>query len=224
MLNWRTSQALPPAAGGAIEGAGGAGGAEDGVTDSPDPPQPLGVVSAEGGRLIFTGDWCYESSFEGCNLAAEAAASAAVNAIMSLGEVRARSEGGSASAVRGVGVAAAPSGGGEAAEVAAADEEVRVGRCAAGHAGSATLGPVTVRTSGASLPGEHWVYIGLGFNQPPYCCKTLQVLSRVSFTADIQPPTPASRCKSCVLADSSPESTLAAPKKQRISHGRSSSR
>ena len=57
LLNWRTSQAR--AAGD-------------------------GVVTAEGGRLVFTGDWCFESSFEGCNLAAQAAATATVNAIISL--------------------------------------------------------------------------------------------------------------------------------------------
>ena len=45
-----------------------------------------GIVTAEGGRLIFTGDWCYESSFEGCNLAAEAAAIAAVDTIRSMAE------------------------------------------------------------------------------------------------------------------------------------------
>lgn len=60
LLNWRTSQVN------AHEGEG--------------------IVTAEGGRLIFTGDWCYESSFEGCNLAAEAAASAAVDAIVSSGQ------------------------------------------------------------------------------------------------------------------------------------------
>ena len=57
LLNWRTSQTLPPTGG--------------------------GVVTAEGGRLVFTGDWCFESSFEGCNLAAEAAAAATINAIVS---------------------------------------------------------------------------------------------------------------------------------------------
>jgi len=58
LLNWRTSQVNPPVG--------------------------EGIVTTEGGRLIFTGDWCYESSFEGCNLAAEEAASAAVDIIMSL--------------------------------------------------------------------------------------------------------------------------------------------
>ena len=58
LLNWRTSQVLPPAGG--------------------------GIVTAEAGRLVFTGDWCFESSFEGCNLAAEAAAKAAVDAISTL--------------------------------------------------------------------------------------------------------------------------------------------
>merc|ERR1712129_687558 len=40
-----------------------------------------GIVTAEGGRLIFVGDWCYESSFEGCNRAAHDAASAAIDAL-----------------------------------------------------------------------------------------------------------------------------------------------
>jgi len=62
-LNWRTSQ----------------------VVNSPVTGEG-GIVTAEGGRLIFTGDWCYESSFEGCNLAAEAAASAAVDTIRSMAE------------------------------------------------------------------------------------------------------------------------------------------
>ena len=39
------------------------------------------VVTTEGGRLILTGDWCVESSFEGCNRAGEAAAAAAMEAI-----------------------------------------------------------------------------------------------------------------------------------------------
>ena len=66
LLNWRTSQveAVKPPAEPAEGGDAG------------------GVVTAEGGRLIFTGDWCFESSFEGCNLAAEAAAAAAVRAIL----------------------------------------------------------------------------------------------------------------------------------------------
>ena len=55
LLNWRTSQVVSPASG--------------------------GVVAAEGGRLVFTGDWCFESSFEGCNLAARAAAAAAIDAV-----------------------------------------------------------------------------------------------------------------------------------------------
>lgn len=60
LLNWRTSQASPPLQ---------------------VPPEAEPVITAGGGRLIFTGDWCVESSFEGCNLAAQAAATAAVNAI-----------------------------------------------------------------------------------------------------------------------------------------------
>ena len=63
LLNWRTSQVarpLPHADDGGIE---------------------TGVVTAEGGHLIFTGDWCVESSFEGCNLAAIKAATAARDAI-----------------------------------------------------------------------------------------------------------------------------------------------
>ena len=63
LLNWRTSQ----------------------VVNSPETTGE-GIVTAEGGRLIFTGDWCYESSFEGCNLAAEAAAIAAVDTIRSMAE------------------------------------------------------------------------------------------------------------------------------------------
>ena len=55
LLNWRTSQSVAPSG--------------------------SGIVTAEGGRLIFTGDWCFESSFEGCNLAAEAAAAAAVDTL-----------------------------------------------------------------------------------------------------------------------------------------------
>ena len=57
LLNWRTSQAAPPL-----------------VQDRP-------VVTANSGQLIFTGDWCVESSFEGCNLAAQAAATAAADSI-----------------------------------------------------------------------------------------------------------------------------------------------
>jgi len=64
LLNWRTSQVNVDA------NAHGTG---------------KGIVTAEDGRLIFTGDWCYESSFEGCNLAAEAAASAAIDTIVSSG-------------------------------------------------------------------------------------------------------------------------------------------
>lgn len=58
LLNWRTSQASPPLT-----------------------PEGGGIVTAEGGRLIFTGDWCVESSFEGCNLAAQMAAEAAADAV-----------------------------------------------------------------------------------------------------------------------------------------------
>ena len=64
LLNWRTSQAdrvLPPS----DEGR-------------------AAVVTAEEGRLIFTGDWCVESSFEGCNRAALAAASAAKDTLTRL--------------------------------------------------------------------------------------------------------------------------------------------
>lgn len=61
LLNWRTSQASPPL-----------------------PAESESVVTAGGGRLIFTGDWCVESSFEGCNLAAQAAATAAANTISAL--------------------------------------------------------------------------------------------------------------------------------------------
>ena len=61
LLNWRTSQASPPLL----------------LEDEP-------TVTAEGGRLIFTGDWCVESSFEGCNQAAEAAATAVADAICTL--------------------------------------------------------------------------------------------------------------------------------------------
>merc|ERR1740130_292511 len=57
LLNWRTSQAAPPLA------------------------QDRPVVTANSGQLIFTGDWCVESSFEGCNLAAQAAATAAADSI-----------------------------------------------------------------------------------------------------------------------------------------------
>ena len=52
LLNWRTSQVSPPLSG----------------NES--------VVTAAGGRLVFTGDWCVESSFEGCNRAAIASAEA----------------------------------------------------------------------------------------------------------------------------------------------------
>ena len=52
LLNWRTSQVSPPLSG----------------NES--------VVTAADGRLIFTGDWCVESSFEGCNQAAIASAEA----------------------------------------------------------------------------------------------------------------------------------------------------
>jgi predicted NAD/FAD-dependent oxidoreductase len=61
LLNWRTSQVSPPLQ------------HKDGPT-----------ITAEGGRLIFTGDWFVESSFEGCNLAAQAAATAAAEAISNL--------------------------------------------------------------------------------------------------------------------------------------------
>ena len=54
LLNWRTSQ----------------------ITDV-EPGGHTGIVTAQRGRLIFTGDWCSESSFEGCNIAAKAAAGAA---------------------------------------------------------------------------------------------------------------------------------------------------
>lgn len=68
LLNWRTSQVnVNPPTTAAGEGGGG------------------GIVTAEEGRLIFTGDWCYESSFEGCNLAAEAAANAAIETIVCWG-------------------------------------------------------------------------------------------------------------------------------------------
>ena len=65
LLNWRTSQASPPL------------GSKEGES----------VVTAEGGRLIFTGDWCVESSFEGCNLAAQAAATAAIATISMLEDI-----------------------------------------------------------------------------------------------------------------------------------------
>lgn len=52
LLNWRTSQVSPPLSGN------------------------NSVVTAAGGRLVFTGDWCVESSFEGCNRAAIASAEA----------------------------------------------------------------------------------------------------------------------------------------------------
>ena len=58
LLNWRTSQATTPL-----------------VSLGADEPP---VVSAAGGRLVFTGDWAVESSFEGCNIAAMAAAEAAL--------------------------------------------------------------------------------------------------------------------------------------------------
>lgn len=67
LLNWRTSQverALPRDIG------------SNAVQDG-----DVGVVTAENGRLIFTGDWCAESSFEGCNLAAMKAATTAKDAI-----------------------------------------------------------------------------------------------------------------------------------------------
>lgn len=51
LLNWRTSQVASPGL---------------------DPP----VVTAADGALVFTGDWCVESSFEGCHRAARAAADA----------------------------------------------------------------------------------------------------------------------------------------------------
>lgn len=60
LLNWRTSQACPPL------------------------PQGQPAITAEDGRLIFTGDWCVESSFEGCNLAAQIAAAAVVEAISTM--------------------------------------------------------------------------------------------------------------------------------------------
>ena len=64
LLNWRTSQAdrvLPPS--------------ESGTP---------AVITAEEGKLIFTGDWCAESSFEGCHQAALAAATAAMHTLGSL--------------------------------------------------------------------------------------------------------------------------------------------
>jgi predicted NAD/FAD-dependent oxidoreductase len=64
LLNWRTSQASPPLL-----------------------PEDEPVITAEGGHLVFTGDWCVESSFEGCNLAAQAAATAAANAISPCSEL-----------------------------------------------------------------------------------------------------------------------------------------
>ena len=63
LLNWRTSQASPAA------------------ILTPEADDRPAVITAEGGRLIFTGDWCVESSFEGCNLAAQAAADAAAAAV-----------------------------------------------------------------------------------------------------------------------------------------------
>mmetsp|Transcript_29054 Transcript_29054/g.46848 ORF Transcript_29054/g.46848 Transcript_29054/m.46848 type:complete len:281 (+) Transcript_29054:1-843(+) len=59
LLNWRTSQ----------------------VSRSLDGRTDVDIVTAEGGRLIFTGDWCVESSFEGCNLAAMKAAKAAKDVV-----------------------------------------------------------------------------------------------------------------------------------------------
>ena len=151
LLNWRTSQALPPAAAGSAGGARGAaaGGAEDGARDPPDPP---GVVTAEGGRLIFTGDWCYESSFEGCNMAAEAAASAAVDTIISLGEVQAQSEGGSA--VRGVGVAVAPRGGEAAAAATAGGGDGGGG--GGGGGGEVCCGPCGLRYPRSGYSKNQW--------------------------------------------------------------------
>ena len=64
LLNWRTSQA-----------------------DRVPPPSQRGtpsVVTAEGGKLVFTGDWCVESSFEGCHRAALAAATAVAHTLASL--------------------------------------------------------------------------------------------------------------------------------------------
>ena len=58
LLNWRTSQATTPLV----------------YPGAEEPP----VVSAAGGRLVFTGDWAVESSFEGCNIAAMAATEAAL--------------------------------------------------------------------------------------------------------------------------------------------------
>ena len=64
LLNWRTSQAdrvLPPS----------------------DSGLPTAITAGEG-RLIFTGDWACESSFEGCHRAALAAATAATHTLASL--------------------------------------------------------------------------------------------------------------------------------------------
>ena len=61
LLNWRTSQADRPL--------------------RPDYVGEPAVVTAHGGKLVFTGDWCVESSFEGCNRAALAAAAAAKDAV-----------------------------------------------------------------------------------------------------------------------------------------------
>ena len=57
LLNWRTSQ---------VDSGGLA-----------DPP----VVTAADGSLVFTGDWCVESSYEGCHRAALAAAGAVAAAL-----------------------------------------------------------------------------------------------------------------------------------------------
>ena len=65
LLNWRTSQADRPL--------------DDKMKGGLAP-----VVTALGGRLVFTGDWCVESSYEGCYRASVAAATAAKEAIVGL--------------------------------------------------------------------------------------------------------------------------------------------
>lgn len=69
LLNWRTSQVAHTAPSGGVS-------------------EEEGVVTACGGHIVCTGDWCVESSFEGCNIAATKAAEVARDTLSASAEQR----------------------------------------------------------------------------------------------------------------------------------------